>query len=228
MPRCFVSRRPQATAPTAGSDAEMPSMHDRRPPPSRNLAEARSRSRRARTAQPQPPLRPMPTAQHLDLTRRPGELAGPTARGRPAVAGGAREDASRRPGRGIFGRDQVLPEADRGRDGAGVVGELPAICRSARPASFTAASRCPRRRSLGRFDGELIARDRLIVRASGRVSGKIRYGSIIVDAGGQIAGEIGALEREERQGAAMPAAGNRLPAPSATSCRRRGFLTADA
>lgn len=49
----------------------------------------------------------------------------------------------------------------------------------------------------GRFDGELTVRDRLIVRSGGRVTGRVRYGSIVVEAGGQIAGEVGSLAGED-------------------------------
>ena len=42
----------------------------------------------------------------------------------------------------------------------------------------------------GRFEGNLIVRKRLLVRASGRVSGSIRYGQIEIECGGQISGDI--------------------------------------
>jgi cytoskeletal protein CcmA (bactofilin family) len=49
----------------------------------------------------------------------------------------------------------------------------------------------------GRFDGELTARDQLIIHASGRVSGKIRYGKILIEEGGQICGDIMASDATE-------------------------------
>ena len=49
----------------------------------------------------------------------------------------------------------------------------------------------------GRFEGDLSARDRLIVRATGHLSGKIRYAAIVIEAGGQISGEISRLEVPE-------------------------------
>ena len=52
----------------------------------------------------------------------------------------------------------------------------------------------------GRFEGELTVRDRLTVRATGRISGKIRYGRIIVEAGGELAGEIAALSPDNSRG----------------------------
>lgn len=46
----------------------------------------------------------------------------------------------------------------------------------------------------GRFDGELTARDQLVIHATGRVSGKIRYGKIKIDEGAEISGDIARLE----------------------------------
>lgn len=42
----------------------------------------------------------------------------------------------------------------------------------------------------GHFEGDLAVADRLIIRSSGRVKGKIRYNSIEIEAGGEIAGDI--------------------------------------
>lgn len=42
----------------------------------------------------------------------------------------------------------------------------------------------------GRFDGNLTVRDKLIIHATGRVSGKIRYGKLVIEEGGQLVGEI--------------------------------------
>src|SRR5215470_5689105 len=44
----------------------------------------------------------------------------------------------------------------------------------------------------GRFDGELTARRQLVIRATGRVSGKIRYGKVAIEEGGELSGDIGA------------------------------------
>ncbi len=49
----------------------------------------------------------------------------------------------------------------------------------------------------GRFEGELIARDRLVVRAGGRISGTIRYGRIVIESGGEIAGDMQTLDGSE-------------------------------
>ena len=46
----------------------------------------------------------------------------------------------------------------------------------------------------GRFAGDLVVRGRLLIRATGRVSGKITYKEIDIERGGQISGEIHALQ----------------------------------
>jgi cytoskeletal protein CcmA (bactofilin family) len=42
----------------------------------------------------------------------------------------------------------------------------------------------------GEFSGELTARTRLIVHGTGRVSGTIRYGKLVVEEGGEISGDV--------------------------------------
>ena len=45
----------------------------------------------------------------------------------------------------------------------------------------------------GRFEGELTARKQLVIHSTGRVSGKIRYGKITVEDGGQLSGDVDAI-----------------------------------
>ncbi|PKO94405.1 MAG: cell shape determination protein CcmA [Betaproteobacteria bacterium HGW-Betaproteobacteria-10] len=49
----------------------------------------------------------------------------------------------------------------------------------------------------GSFEGELTARSQLIIHATGRVSGKIRYGKLVIDEGGELCGDINALSSEK-------------------------------
>jgi cytoskeletal protein CcmA (bactofilin family) len=42
----------------------------------------------------------------------------------------------------------------------------------------------------GRFEGDLVVRNRLLIRATGQVSGTIRYGQVEIEAGGRISGSI--------------------------------------
>ena len=54
----------------------------------------------------------------------------------------------------------------------------------------------------GSFEGELTVRGRLVVHATGRVAGKVRYGKLLVQEGGEITGEVGTLAGRAAPGAA--------------------------
>jgi cytoskeletal protein CcmA (bactofilin family) len=49
----------------------------------------------------------------------------------------------------------------------------------------------------GRFEGDLVVHNRLLIKTTGRVSGTIRYGQIEIERGGQILGDIQAQSRGE-------------------------------
>ena len=42
----------------------------------------------------------------------------------------------------------------------------------------------------GMFDGSLTVREKLVIHSTGRVTGKIRYGKVVIEEGGQLSGEI--------------------------------------
>jgi len=42
----------------------------------------------------------------------------------------------------------------------------------------------------GQFDGNLTVRQKLVIYATGRVTGKIRYGKLVIEEGGQLTGDI--------------------------------------
>lgn len=42
----------------------------------------------------------------------------------------------------------------------------------------------------GEFDGDLTVRQKLVIYATGKVSGKIRYGKVVIEEGGQLAGDV--------------------------------------
>jgi cytoskeletal protein CcmA (bactofilin family) len=50
----------------------------------------------------------------------------------------------------------------------------------------------------GRFEGTLTARKQLVIYASGRVSGQIRYGKITVEEGGELSGDVSTLATGDR------------------------------
>jgi cytoskeletal protein CcmA (bactofilin family) len=51
----------------------------------------------------------------------------------------------------------------------------------------------------GEFSGDLTARTRLVVHGTGRVSGTIRYGKLIVAEGGELTGDVKRLDGSEDQ-----------------------------
>lgn len=66
----------------------------------------------------------------------------------------------------------------------------------------------------GTFEGELTARKRLVVYATGKVSGTIRYGALMVEEGGTISGDVATLAAGPSL-ARVPAAAAQPPAPEA-------------
>jgi cytoskeletal protein CcmA (bactofilin family) len=45
----------------------------------------------------------------------------------------------------------------------------------------------------GRFEGEMTARKQLIIHPGGKVTGKIHYGKIVIEEGGELSGDVGTL-----------------------------------
>ena len=66
----------------------------------------------------------------------------------------------------------------------------------------------------GRFEGELTARKHLVIHATGKVTGKVRYGKLTIEEGGELSGDIGALNAPE------PCAGNVPPSRSRRALTR--------
>jgi cytoskeletal protein CcmA (bactofilin family) len=63
----------------------------------------------------------------------------------------------------------------------------------------------------GHFEGELTARKRLVIYATGKVSGVIRYGAMMIEEGGTISGDVatlsaGSTSAKMPEGATQPAA----------------------
>lgn len=42
----------------------------------------------------------------------------------------------------------------------------------------------------GAFDGDLTVRERLVIYPTGKVSGKVRYGKLVIEEGGQLSGDV--------------------------------------
>jgi len=50
----------------------------------------------------------------------------------------------------------------------------------------------------GHFEGDLTAREQLIIHATGRVSGTIRYGKILIEEGGEVSGDVQSLSSAKK------------------------------
>ena len=63
----------------------------------------------------------------------------------------------------------------------------------------------------GQFEGELIARDQLIIRKTGRVTGKVAFAEIEIERGGEISGDVkllnGAASNDDTESSKSDAAG---------------------
>jgi cytoskeletal protein CcmA (bactofilin family) len=63
----------------------------------------------------------------------------------------------------------------------------------------------------GVFEGNLTVRNRLLIHATGKISGKIRYGMLEVECGGQLSGDVQMVgEETKRSGAAASTGGSSL------------------
>jgi cytoskeletal protein CcmA (bactofilin family) len=69
----------------------------------------------------------------------------------------------------------------------------------------------------GTFSGELTARTRLVVHGTGRVSGTIRYGKLVVAEGGELNGDVACLDAADDavRPARVPASGTAASSHSA-------------
>ena len=71
----------------------------------------------------------------------------------------------------------------------------------------------------GRFEGELTVRKSLVIHSTGHVSGKIRYGKITVEEGGELLGDVASIDKGSAAsfgdyGKSEPANGTLLKAAS--------------
>ena len=79
----------------------------------------------------------------------------------------------------------------------------------------------------GHFEGELTAHKQLVIYASGRVSGTIRYGTISIEEGGELSGDVAAIASTESMATGTAADQKRKPAPNAAAVPALHALTGD-
>ena len=161
--------------------------------------------------EPQLPQRP-------GMPRRPGEPIAVPPRPEPAQAAplpAAPAPKADKPevepgSRLIVGPDIKLKGAEISDCGTLVVeGRVEAVLDSqalqiAQPGAFSGRVVVDVAEIQGRFDGDLLARKKLVVHATGQVSGKIRYGRIVVEEGGDVSGDVRSLASEQAAPASAP------------------------
>lgn len=60
----------------------------------------------------------------------------------------------------------------------------------AEPGAFKGSAEVDLAEIRGAFEGDLTVREKLVIYATGRVTGKIRYGKVVIEEGGQLSGDI--------------------------------------
>ena len=71
-----------------------------------------------------------------------------------------------------------------------VEGRVEATIQIAEMGAFTGSAEVDLAEIRGDFEGELTVRQKLVIFGSGKVSGKIRYGKLVVEEGGQLSGDV--------------------------------------
>jgi cytoskeletal protein CcmA (bactofilin family) len=164
--------------------------------PARSSGQAATVAPLGRGSAPLPPRTP-------DPTRPPGDALRPAEAGARPVppAPQRRNDADLR--RLIVGREISLSGEITSCDKLIVEGSVEANLQNchdvdiAESGLFKGSATIDEIDVRGRFEGNLVVRKRLFIRATGRVSGTIRYGQIEIECGGQISGDIQAQSGED-------------------------------
>ncbi len=142
---------------------------------------------------------PTTTSYQPEIPRRVADIPGPGARrmDRPMPGSVGSEGDSKRL---VVGRDIALKGEITACDKLVVEGVVEVTLSNARAIEvspsghFTGNADVAEADISGRYDGELIARERLIVRAGGHVKGKVRYGRIVIESGGEVSGDMQTLD----------------------------------
>jgi len=164
-------------------------------------------------AKPDAAAAPSRPAMNPDIARRSPDMSAfaPRPAGGSPTGPAQRATAEAEQKKLIVGRDIFLNGEIRTCDSLVVEGKVEAVlsdCRAmdiAGSGEFRGSAEIESADISGRFDGDLVVRQRLTIRATGKVLGKIRYGQLEVERGGVISGTIEALA----DGAPLPpASGN--------------------
>jgi cytoskeletal protein CcmA (bactofilin family) len=131
------------------------------------------------------------------MLRRFADAAGPPAVRRPDVQP-VGDDGKRL----IVGRDIVLTGEIKACDRLVIEGRVEAALSNIRAVEIAPSGRLKGAAQVdtadiaGSYEGDLTVQQKLHIRATGRVHGQIRYGSIEIERGGRIGGQVEALANE--------------------------------
>jgi cytoskeletal protein CcmA (bactofilin family) len=134
-----------------------------------------------------PPVTPPRAPDPVRPTSRPGE---------PPAAASARPGGDSEARKLIVGRDITLSGEITSCEKLVVEGSVEANLSNSREIDisetglFKGSAAIEEAEIRGRFEGNLTVKKRLLIRASGRVSGTIRYGQIEIECGGRISGDV--------------------------------------
>ncbi len=149
---------------------------------------------------------PTATSFQPEIPRRVADIPGPTSRRMDRSIPGSMSSSMASDGdskRLVVGRDICLKGEITACDKLVVEGVVEVSLSNARAIKvspsghFTGNADVAEAEISGRYDGELVARERLIVRAGGHVKGKVRYGRIVIESGGEVSGDMQTLETGE-------------------------------
>jgi cytoskeletal protein CcmA (bactofilin family) len=73
----------------------------------------------------------------------------------------------------------------------------------AQSGTFTGSVECETASVRGKFEGDLTCHERLVVRSTGRIIGKIRYRQLEVERGGEISGDVQMLQSTSQGGSTV-------------------------
>lgn len=171
-------------------------------PPMREAAESV-----ASRPMPRPePLAPVARPPAAEAARRPVEASAPAVR-KPEAKPVSEGESKRL----IVGRGITLTGEIRTCDRLVVEGRVEATLNECRgieisdSGSFKGSAQIEEADVSGHLEGDIVVRERLIVRSTGRIVGTIRYGELEVERGGIVSGTIEALSA--KGGAAATAGG---------------------
>jgi cytoskeletal protein CcmA (bactofilin family) len=202
----MFGRKPPTDMPKATSDSgdelEFPAKPGGRPP-------AAAGPMRPPIMPPRPPAETT-RPQTAELPRRLDGSPIPSPGSAPGAGSLAKRDADLR--KLIVGREISLSGEITSCDRLVVEGSVEANLANCRDIEisesgfFKGSASIDEAEIRGRFEGILNVRRRLLIKASGKVTGTVRYGQIEIECGGQVSGDMQAQPANEPPEAAAPVA----------------------